>query len=116
MQLRRAAYERRPRIVSCGFEHRGQQRVLVLAIAVLVFENRFGRVRLVASDSEGYADIPHLRGDVIVDSLDLFVISGLVLDELLNFRLDLRAYARAVTGQASEPRAHLLPVAVCGPG
>ena len=54
--------------------------MLVLAIAVLIFENVGGGMRLVTAESEGEADVANIFRDVIVERGDFFEFGGAALD------------------------------------
>ncbi len=69
--------------VSSSFQHGRKQRVFVLAVAVLIVHNGFRRVWLITSDAEGYTDVAHLSGDIIVDGMNLLIIGSFAFDQLV---------------------------------
>src|SRR5262249_7129095 len=66
IELARGVDERRRRLYSSRREHRGQQSMFVLAIAVLIREHFSRRMRLVATLSERKADIAEILRHEIV--------------------------------------------------
>ena len=67
--------------IPCDCEQGGQQRVLVLAIAVAVGQDLAGRVRLNAAQPEGQTDIADVARDIVVQRLHLLHVIGLAPDE-----------------------------------
>ena len=67
--------EHRPGVQAFGLKQRGQQRVLVFAVAVLVVEHVGGGMRLVAADSERKADVAEVLRDEIVECFGFFEIA-----------------------------------------
>ena len=57
--------------------------MLVLAIAILIFENVGGGMRLVATESEGETDVADIFGNVIVEGGDFLEFGGAALNQLL---------------------------------
>ena len=55
-----------------GLKQRGQQRVLVFAVAVLIVQNVGGGMRLVAPHAERKADVAEILRDEIIERLGLF--------------------------------------------
>jgi hypothetical protein len=74
------AGQHRPRVVAGRFEQRGQQGVLVFAVAVLVLHHVVGGVRLVTPYAEGDTDIPVLRRDISVDRRYLIFAGDSIFD------------------------------------
>ena len=64
-------------VIARGFEQRGEQSVLVLAVAVFVVQHIGGSMRLKSSHSERQADVAKIRRNVVVKRRDLLEISGL---------------------------------------
>ena len=62
-------------------QHRGQQRVLVLAVAVTVFENVGRRVRLIAADAQRDAHVANVERHEVVQAPRLFFGSRRALGE-----------------------------------
>ena len=81
---------------ACRSQHRGEKRVLILAVAVLVTEHLTGGVGLVAADSERDADVADLRCDVGVDGANLLLVGGLAGDDFRGFSLDVGVGNHAV--------------------
>lgn len=76
-------------------QKRGQQSVLVLAIAILIGEDFGGGVGLVASNAEGDADVAEAHADKVVDGAKFGIIVGSALGQFIglgnNFRSGLDA-------------------------
>src|ERR1700691_321844 len=79
----------------CGLQHGGKQSVLVLAIAVLIFENVGSGMWLIAAEAKGEADIANIFGDVIVEGRDRVELGRAALDEVLRSRADFWRWVRA---------------------
>ena len=58
-------------------QHRCQQCVFILAIAVLVFEHLASMVRLIPSYAKGNPDIADLRRNISIHRLNLFFFCSL---------------------------------------
>src|ERR1700684_1770029 len=72
----------------CGLQHGGEQSVLVLAVAVLIFENVGSGMWLIAAEAKGEADVANILGDIIVESGDFVELGRAALDEFLRSRAD----------------------------
>ena len=92
-----------------GFEQRGQQGVLVFAVAVLVVEDVCGGVGLVAADAEREADVAEIFGDEVVEGLDFIHLGVEAFGEFCGFGADFRGGRAAVFFQAGVPAADLFP-------
>ena len=99
----------RGRVEALGVEQRGQQRVLVLAIAVAVGQHFAGRMRLNASQAERQAHVANVARDVVVERLHLRHVVGLAFDQRSGFGLHAGVGHAAVVLQPGVPRAQLLP-------
>ncbi len=92
-----------------SFEQRGQQRVLVFAVAILIVQHVGGSMRLVAADSQREADIAEVLGDVVVKALSLLEIGGEALRQFGGLGLHFGAGDAAVFLQPGIPDTDLCP-------
>src|SRR5271168_670959 len=90
-------------------QHRSQQRVLILAVAVLVFEHFRGMMRLISSNAEGHADVANLSCNISVDSSNLLFFAGFPRSDLCDFGLNLGIGSNAIDLQAAIPFTYRLP-------
>jgi hypothetical protein len=90
--------------------------VLVLAVAVLVFEHFRGVMGLVAADTEGDADVANLRGDVGVDGFDFIFFAALAGGDLGDLGFDFCVGHDAIVFQAAIPLANRIPALERCPG
>ena len=92
-----------------GFKQRGEQRVLVFAVAVLIVKNVPGSVRLVTPQSQRKADIAEILRHEIVKRLNFVQLIVEALGELFGFGSNFRRRRAAVFVQSGIPAADLLP-------
>ena len=92
-----------------GLEQRGEQCVLVLAVAVLVGEHVVGSMRLVAADAEIEAHVMNVQGDFVEDGVQLVLIGSQPLCQRIGAGLDRRCDGERVFLERGIPRANLLP-------
>ena len=83
--------------------------MLVLAVAVLIFEDVRGGMRLVAAEAEGEADVADIFCDVIVESGDFFEFGRAPLNQLLGFGADFGRGFGAALFKIGVPFADLRP-------
>ena len=83
--------------------------MLVLAVAVLIFEDVRGGMRLVAAQAEGEADVTDIFCDVIVERGDFFEIGRAALNQLLSFCADFGRGFGAAFFKIGVPFADLRP-------
>ena len=86
-----------------------QQRVLVLAVAVLVGKDFSGGMRLIAANTERQADVAEILGDVVVDGLQLLHVGVAALHQFLGAGADFGRGRAAVAFQSGVPTAHRVP-------
>ena len=94
----------------CGREHSGEQSVLILAIAILIFENVRSGVRLVAAEAEGEADVTDILCNVGVKRLNLFEFRGAALDQLLRLGAYFRGRIAVAFFKAGVPGCDFVPI------
>ena len=83
--------------------------MLVLAIAVLIFEHVGGGMRLVAAEAEGEADVANIFCDVIIERGDFFEFGGAALNQLLSLGADFRGGVAAAFFKIGVPFGDLCP-------
>ena len=93
-----------------GLQQRGQEHVLIRAIAVLILENFGSGVGLIASESEGKTNVADIFSDITVERLH-FVEAGSASDgQFPGFGADFGSGSGATFGESRIPLRDFVPI------
>src|SRR5579863_5331158 len=87
--------------------------MLVLAISVLILEDVYRGVRLVAPDTERNTHISKFSCDVIVDGIEFLLVGRGALGHFNHLGANFWRYCRFCLFKCTPPAAHLLPTLEC---